>query len=118
MSMAHQLPRLTPRLGKSQPVHHVVETAFQLLQKLLAGNPLRARSLLKVITELAFLREVDALRYLLLAQLQAVAHNFGLPVLPMLSGSEVALLDWALITETLCAFEEQLHALAAAQTAD
>jgi hypothetical protein len=36
----------------------------------------------------------------------------------MLSGGEVALLDRTLIAEALCAFEEQLHALAAAQTAD
>jgi hypothetical protein len=36
----------------------------------------------------------------------------------MLSGSEVALLDGTLIAKTLCAFEEKLHALAAAQTAD
>jgi hypothetical protein len=35
-----------------------------------------------------------------------------------LSGSEVALLDGTLIAKTLCAFEEQLHALAAAQAAD
>src|SRR5580693_517667 len=36
----------------------------------------------------------------------------------MLSGSEIALLDGALIAKALRAFEEQLHALAAAQTAN
>src|SRR5258706_6010433 len=36
----------------------------------------------------------------------------------MLSGSEVTLLDGTLIAKTLCAFEKQLHSLAAAQTAD
>jgi hypothetical protein len=32
----------------------------------------------------------------------------------MLSGSEVALLDGTLLAKTFCAFEEKLHALAAA----
>src|SRR5258708_19001493 len=36
----------------------------------------------------------------------------------MLCGSEVTLFDGTLIAKTLCAFEEQLHSLAAAQTAD
>jgi hypothetical protein len=36
----------------------------------------------------------------------------------MLSGSEVTLLDRAFVAETLRAFEEQLHALAAAETTD
>jgi hypothetical protein len=36
----------------------------------------------------------------------------------MLSRSEVTLFDGAFIAETFCAFEEQLHALAAAETAD
>ena len=75
-------------------------------------------SRLEVVAELAFQREVNALGFLLLAQLQAVANNLGLAVFPVLSGSEVALLDGTLIAETLCAFEEQLHSLAAAQTAD
>src|SRR6202140_5769675 len=114
VSVTHQLARLAPRLGKSQPVNHIVETAFELLQKPFAGSALRARGLLEVVAELAFLREVNALGFLLLTQLQAVAYNFGLAVLPMLSRSEVALLDGTLIAETFCAFEEQLHALAAA----
>jgi hypothetical protein len=36
----------------------------------------------------------------------------------MLSRGEVTLLDRAFIAETLGAFEEQLHALTAAETAD
>jgi hypothetical protein len=43
---------------------------------------------------------------------------FG-PALTVLltAGSEVALLDRTLVAEALCAFEEQLHALAAAKAA-
>src|SRR5580704_3881236 len=118
VSVPHQLPRLPPRLRKAQPEHHVVETPLQLLQQQLAGYAPRACGFFEVVAELAFQREVDALGFLLLAQLQPVANNLGLAVLPMLSGSEVALLDGALIAKTLCAFEEQLHALTAAQTAN
>jgi hypothetical protein len=50
--------------------------------------------------------------------LQAITYNLGFAVFPMLSGSEVTLLDGTLIAKTLCAFEEQLHSLAAAQTAN
>src|SRR5207248_5428656 len=55
---------------------------------------------------------------LLFAQLQAVAHDFSLTVLAMLAGSEVALLHRTFFSETLCAFEEQLHALAATEATD
>ncbi len=114
MPVPHQLPRLAPRLREPKAENHVVETTLELLQEQFAGDATRARGLLEVVTELAFEREVDALGFLLLAQLQAVANNLGLAVFPMLSGSEVALLDGALIAETFGAFEEQLHALAAA----
>ena len=112
--VAHQLSRLAPRLCEAQTEHYIVETTLQLLQKQFAGHALCARRLLEVVAELAFEREVNTLGFLLFAQLQTVANNLGLTVFPMLSGSEVALLDGALIAETLCAFEEQLHSLAAA----
>src|SRR5580693_6401894 len=106
--------QLAPRLREAQAVDHVIQTAFQLLQQQLAGDAFGARSLLEVVAKLTFLREVDALGFLFFAQLQAVAYDFRLAVFPVLSGGEVALLDGTLIAEALCAFEEQLHALAAA----
>ena len=114
VSVAHQLPCLTPRLRKTQTKNHVVQTPLELLQQQLAGHTTRARGLLEVVAELAFLGKVNALRFLLFAQLQTLAHDLGLAVFPMLSGSEVALLDGALVAETFRAFEEQLYALAAA----
>src|SRR5579864_2556133 len=114
VSVTHQLPCLASRLRETQTVHNVVKTAFELLQQTLAGHALGARGLLKVVAELAFLREIDALGFLLLAELQAITDNFGLAVLPMLSGGEIALLDRTFIAEALCALEEQLHPLAAA----
>ena len=80
-------------------------------------TPLARGGLLEVVAELAFLREVHALRLLLFAKLQAVADDLGLTVFAVLAGSEVALLDRTLVGETLCAFEEQLHAFAAAKAA-
>src|SRR6516165_2826294 len=118
VSVTHQLARLTPRLRESEPEHDVVQTALQLLQQLLAGHALGACGLLEVVAELAFLGKVNALRLLLFTQLQTVADDFGFAILPMLPGSEVALLDRTFIAEALCAFEEQPHALAAAQTTD
>jgi hypothetical protein len=114
MAVADQLPRLTPRLREAQAKNDVVQTPLELLQKQFARDASRARGLLEIVTELAFQREVDALGFLLLAQLQAVANNLGFAVFPMLSGSEVALLNGTLIAETLRAFEEKLHTLAAA----
>src|SRR6202034_3883079 len=113
VAMANQLPRLAPRLRETQAKHHIIQTPLQLLQQQFAGYALCARGLLEVVSKLAFQREVDTLGFLLLAQLQAVANNLGFAVFPMLSGSEVALLDGTLIAKTLCAFEEKLHALAA-----
>jgi hypothetical protein len=46
--------------------------------------------------------------------LQAVADDFGFAIFPVLAGSEVTLLDRALIAKTFWPLEEQLHALAAA----
>src|SRR5208283_1920604 len=116
--VAHQLTCLAPRLREAQPENDIVQPPLQLLQKQLTGYAPGARSLFKVVAELPFQREADALGFLFLAQLQAVANNLGLPVFSMLSRSEVALLDGTLIAKAFCAFEEQLHALAAAQTAD
>src|SRR5271165_7206286 len=118
VTVADKLAGLTARDGEPEAVYHVVETALQLLEQHLAGNALGAGGTLEVVAELAFLGEVNALGLLLFAQLQAVAHDFRLAVLAMLAGSKIALLDWTLIAEAFGAFEEQLHALAAAETAD
>ena len=80
-------------------------------------TPLDPGSLLEIVAELAFLGEVHALRFLLLAKLQTVANDFGFAVLTMLAGSEIALFDRTLVGEALCALEEQLHALATAKAA-
>ena len=114
--MTDELPRLSARSGNTHAIGDVIQTAFELLQKDVTSHALGARGLLKIIAELFFQREIDALGLLLFAQLQTVADDLGLAVFAMLSGREVALLDRAFLTETLCALEEQLHALTAAKT--
>src|SRR5262249_49335056 len=116
VAMADELASLTPGQAKTQAVNHGVEAALQLLQKHLAGDTFRAHRLLEVIAELTFLGKVDALGFLLLAQLQSVSHDLSLAVFSVLAGREVALLDRTFIGKTFWPLEEQLHALAAAQT--
>src|SRR5439155_26517463 len=97
-----------------EPMNQCKQEALKLAQQQLAGHALRPCCLLEVVAELAFLREVNTLGLLLLAQLQTVAYDFSFAVLPMLAGSKVALLNRTFIGETLWPLEEQLHALAAA----
>src|SRR5436309_84029 len=55
---------------------------------------------------------------LLLAQLQAVAHHFSAPRLPVLPRNEVALFNGALLRKAAQAFQKQLLPFPAAQAAD
>src|SRR5581483_6196581 len=84
----------------------------------LAGDAARALGLLEVPAELVLEHAVDALDLLLLAQLQTVAGQLRLAGLAVLPRREVALLDRALLGVAPFPLEEQLHRLAAAQTAD
>jgi hypothetical protein len=88
------------------------------LQQRLAGDAAGPLRLLEVAAELVLEHAVDALDLLLLAQLHAVAGHLLLARLAVLAGREVALLDAALLRVAALALEEQLHALAAAETAN
>src|SRR5581483_3749721 len=117
MPVTHELSRLAAGDPEPHAQHDAVKAPLKLLQKHFTGHTLSARSLLEIISELAFLREINPLGLLLFAQLQAVADDFGLAVFTVLAGREVTLLDRTFIAETFRPLEEQLHALAAAQTA-
>ena len=95
MAVAHQLARLAPRLCETKAENHVVQATFELLQEQFAGDALSARCLLVVSAELAFQGEVNALGFLLFAQLQTVAYDLGLAVTAVLAGSKVALFNGA-----------------------
>src|SRR5438128_9203072 len=116
--MPHELARLRTRGREPEPVGHVVEPPLEQLQQRLARDAARALRLLEVAAELVLEDAVDALDLLLLAELHAVAGHLLLPRLAVLTGSEVALFDRALLGVAALALEEQLHSLAAAQAAD
>src|SRR5438874_7792908 len=118
MAVAHQLARLTTAGAKAHAIDDVIQAALQLLQKRFAGDAFLGRSLFEIVAKLLFQREVDALGLLLLAQLQAVANDFGLAIFAVLAGSEVTLFHRALFTKTLGALEKKLHAFAAAKAAN
>jgi len=90
----------------------------ELLQKQFAGDARGARGLLVVGAELPLEGEVNTLRLLLLAKLQAVANDLGFTIAAMLAGGEITLLDRALVGEALGPFQEKLHAFATAKAAD
>src|SRR6185295_6478765 len=96
----------------------VVEPPFEQLEQRDAGDAAGAFRFLEVAAELILQHAVDALDLLLLAQLQAVARQLRLPRLAVLAGREVALLDRALLRVAALTLEEQLHRLAATQTAN
>src|ERR1700722_6511256 len=113
VSVTDELAGLAARNAEAHAEHHVVETPFKRFEQLRTRNSFGTHRVLKVVSELAFLGEVNALSFLLLAQLQAVAYDFGLFIFPVLSRSEVALLDRAFVAEALRAFEEELDAFPA-----
>src|ERR1022692_2886646 len=106
VTVTNQLTGLPPRYGKAEAIDHIVEPALQLLQQHFASDAAGAGGAFKIVTELLFLGKVDALRLLFLAKLQPVADDFGLAVLTVLAGSEVALFDRTFVGETLYAFED------------
>jgi len=106
MPVSHQLTSLASGSRKTEAEYNVVEATFQLLQEYLAGYAFGARGFFKVVAELTFLREVDSLCFLLLAELQAVAYDFGLAIFPVLAGGKVPFFDGTLVGEALRAFEE------------
>src|SRR5262249_80941 len=117
VSVTHQLARLAAAEPETQAIYNVVEAALEVLQEQFTGHALRARRLFEVISELAFLGEVNALSFLLLAKLQAVTHDFSFAVFTVLPRRKVALLDRTLIAKTFCAFEKKLHPFTTAQAA-
>src|SRR6266404_6518280 len=113
VAVTHQLARLASRNAEAQPIDDVVQTPLQRLQQFRTRHTFGFDRVLEVVPELAFLGEVDAFSFLFFAQLQTVAYNLGLFVLPVLSGSEVALLNRAFVAEALRAFQEELDAFPA-----
>src|ERR1700681_1283877 len=108
--VGNQLARLGARGGKTHPVHHVVEPAFEQLEQRLAGGAGSARRRLVVVAELALEHAIHAAQLLLLAQLQTVV---GQPLPPLALDAAGGHLQLALALERLgAALEEQIRTLA------
>src|SRR5262249_22631283 len=103
---------------KAEPIDDVVEPPFEQLEERLAGDAPLAVGDLEIPAELVFEHTVDALDLLLLAQLEAVAHQLRLAPLALLTRRQVALLDRAFRGVAALPFQEELHPLAPAQPAD
>ena len=110
MAVAHDLPRLRAAGAKAHAVNDAVQAALETTQQVLAGDAFHVRGFFKADAELGFKHAVDAARFLLFAQLQAVAHQLGFAVFAMLPRNEVALFNGALLAVAALALQKQFHA--------
>src|SRR6185295_314445 len=110
--------RLGARSREAEAVGDVVEATLEHHQQVLAGDPLAAVGLGKIVAELRLEHAVDALDLLLLAQLQTVTQSPPAAAGAVLAGREIAPLDRALLLEAAVAHQKQLHPFAPAQPAD
>jgi len=115
--VAHELPPLGPRRGEAAPVDHVIEPPLQQGEQHLAGDPLLPFGFLEIAAELGLQHAVDPFHLLLLAKLQAVAHDLLLAGPAVLAGRIGAARDGAGVLEAAVTFQEKLGALTAAQPA-
>src|SRR4051794_25030164 len=116
VAVAHQLAGHVAGLREARAVDHVVETALEDAQEVLAGLALAAVGLVVVAPELLLQDAVDAGALLLLAHLQQVLAVLGATATVLARGVG-ADLDRALRGLALAALEEQLHLLATAAAA-
>src|SRR5437660_8067685 len=113
--MGHELARLRARLREPGAVHGVVEARLEVDEERLARRARHFGGAVERVLHLALEHPVHAPRLLLLAKLEREVTDFASPLL-MHAGRRRALLERAL-GEALLAFEEELHALAAADPA-
>jgi len=76
VSVVYQLTGLTARSGKTKSEYSVVQTSFQELEKVFAGNSLLAGSFRKQVPELALKKTVRVFGFLLLLELNGILALF------------------------------------------
>ena len=116
VAVAYELAGLRARCGKAQAVDDVVQPRLEEAQELLARDARAAGRLLVVVAELLLEQAVVPARLLLLAQLEEVLALLDAAA-AVLTRRIRATLDRSLLGEAALAFQEQLHALAAADAA-
>ncbi len=108
-----QLTRFSARRAEAHAIHDVVETRLEQLQQVFTRVALEAVGFSEVTAELALENTVDALHFLLFAQLRAVVGRTGTRGAAMLAGLAVKL---ALVSErTTGALQEEVSAFTAGQ---
>src|SRR5438132_1267678 len=117
VSMRNELPGVTARGGKPDPVDDVVQPRLQKAEQVETGDARHLRGPVEVEPELALEQEVDAARALLGPQLDPVVGHFAPPDLGVHAGWHRAPVESAL-REALLPLEEELDALATAVPAD
>ena len=117
VAVRHELTRFRAAHGKAQTVDHVIQTALQNGEQVLAGLAGTALRKIVVAAELLLEHAVVSLGLLLLTQLQAVLGVLA-AALAVLAGVAAAALHGALAGVASVALQKELLALAAALPAD
>src|SRR5256712_392962 len=117
VSVGDELPGVSPRGGKADPVDDVVQPRLQQAEQVEAGDAGHLGGSVEVEPELALEQEVDPARALLGPQLDPVVGHLAAADLGVHAGRHRATVEGAL-REALLPLEEKLDALAAAVPAD
>src|SRR6266581_1201318 len=117
VSVGDELPGVTPRGGKADPVDYVVQPRLQQAEQVQAGDAGHLRGPIEVEPELALEQEVDPARALLGPQRNPVVGHLAAADLGVHAGRHRATIEGA-FGEALLPLEEELDALAAAVAAD
>src|SRR5579883_499873 len=104
--MADQLAGLVAAGTEAHAVDDVVETAFEGVQEMFAGDALSSEGFFEQVAELAFEQAVVAAGALFFAELETVADQLRFAILAVLAGGEVALFDGALFSVTALALQK------------
>src|SRR5690625_4255451 len=84
VSMAHELTRLTAGVGDAEPVHDIVETAFEQLQEHCSRGAFPAVGFLEQVVELLFAHVVEEAQLLLFPQSDTVVTDAAAAALTVL----------------------------------
>jgi hypothetical protein len=88
---------LRPRVGETEAIHHIVQTAFEQDQQVGTGNTFLPIGFFKKQPKLLFRKAVGILDLLLFAQLYAVVRWFAAAPLSMVTGSVSSAIEGAFV---------------------
>ena len=116
MTVTDELTSFLSGSSKAEAVNNVVQSGFEDLEQVFAGDAALSSSLFKVSCELALENAIVTLSGLLSAQLSSILRGL-LSALAVLAGERLSSGESALFAVASLALEEQLLALAAAESA-